>query len=117
MNERILAIAKSEAEASTFRRARLGALILDKGRVVARGRNSTKTHPIADRFGMYCLHAEIDALRKCNNGDTLLVVRVNRKNELTCAKPCDNCLAAIKEAGIKRILFSDWAGNIISTWP
>lgn len=57
-------------------------------------------------------HAECDALMKSERGDVLVVIRINRAGELSCAKPCDRCQTVAKEFGIKKILFTDWSGII-----
>ena len=53
----------------------------------------------------------MDALKYAQPGDTLEILRVNRKNELTMAHPCPHCLAAIWEAGIKQVRYTDWNGQ------
>ena len=42
----------------------------------------------------------------------MLVIRINKKKELVSAKPCKACLAAIKQAGISKVYYTDYQGNI-----
>jgi len=50
------------------------------------------------------------------NGASLIVVRSNKK----MSKPCIKCQKAIKRAGIKKVIYIDWDGNIkvekVSSW-
>lgn len=100
--------AKKEAEKSTFR-FRLGAIVLHKNKVVAKGYNKIKTHPKLDH---YTIHAECDALLKAAKGDTLVVVRILRNGEFACSKPCEKCLKYIKKFGIKKIYYLDWDSDL-----
>jgi tRNA(Arg) A34 adenosine deaminase TadA len=70
------------------------------------------------------IHAEISAMQNFlkKNKKTcdrmikkisLIVLRVNRYNELVNSKPCYHCLEYLKNIGIKNIYFSDDNGNII----
>ena len=62
------------------------------------------------------MHAEIAVLHNMPkdvlSGCSLLVVRVNRKHELTSAKPCLGCFKAIQKSGITKLEFSNYAGEI-----
>lgn len=96
------------------------ACILKRGRSIVRiGTNSKKTHP---RFGrqfksgpkeVHTLHAEMDVLRFAQPGDDLIVLRFKADGTLSMARPCECCQHHIKEAGIRRVHFSDWSGDIV----
>ena len=100
------------------------AATLDKhNNIIATAQNSyCKTHPmqahLAERAGRPCreyLHAEIGALVKsCTRAESIMVVRSTRNGLTKCAKPCDICMMALKEAGVKRIYFSDDSGMLES---
>ena len=49
-----------------------------------------------------------DILVDCN----ILVVRVNRKDQLCSAKPCKACISALQKAGINKVEFSNSNGEI-----
>lgn len=109
-------------------RWRVGCVLLRKGRVVVSTTNvEGKTHPrqseLAVRVGQpyrRSLHAELRALIKIRGAepDTLVVGRVNSKNELCLARPCPVCQLAIKESGIKNVYYSTnfdtWVSSKIS---
>jgi deoxycytidylate deaminase len=94
------------------------ARILNKrGRVISEGINSfIKTHPYQARLAKIAglpdklfLHAEIDAILKCKRLDEAHTIEVSRfgcdGNPLN-AKPCPICDLAIKEFGIKEVIFT-----------
>ena len=104
------------AESSPSRK-KVGALLLNKNRVVATGVNKeTKTHPIQAKFaemvGLHekiYLHAEISALiSNKSHADTIIVARLGGHggDELRNAKPCPVCSLALQHAGIKHIYYS-----------
>ena len=90
-----------------IRSSRHAAAIVHKNKIIARGRNSYKTHPAMKLWGKnsrsLCLHAEIAAIiefiknyppqfaSKCD----LYVLRLNKKNEVCESKPCKGCQKAI----------------------
>jgi len=49
-----------------------------------------------------------DILLGCN----VLVIRINRKGQLTSAKPCRACISALKKAGISKVEYSNYRGEI-----
>jgi len=82
--------------------------------------NYNKLHPY-HRYGHYkptrdsnakyvaSLHAEISVLQKLKHDPseiTFGVVRINNKNEVALARPCENCLRVMQKTGFRRILFS-----------
>lgn len=99
---------------------RVGCVLLRRGRVVVSTTNvEGKTHPrqeiLALRVGQpyrRSLHAELRALIKGRSAkpDTLVVGRVNRKNELCLARPCLVCQLAIRESGIRSVYYSTDGG-------
>lgn len=50
-----------------------------------------------------------DVISECN----LLVVRMSKKGELRSAKPCLACARALYNAGIKRVFYSSYSGDIV----
>ena len=99
---------------------RIGAAIYDKrGRLLSLGHNQKKTHPTQLRYATRAgrpskvfLHAEISALVKCRGEPySISVVRVS-KTGLRNAYPCPICMAAILEAGIKKLVWTGPDGSI-----
>ena len=102
----------------------MGAFALDEsGTIISKGCNSfVKTHPrqkeLADQVGLYhkiFLHAEIAALVKAHKKvDTLIVVRIRQSdNTIAMAKPCPVCTEAIKQAGVRKVYFTDDSGKLV----
>jgi deoxycytidylate deaminase len=94
------------------------AAILRRGKhIVKIGVNSSKTHPqfgrvYPDGSCAYHMHAEMDALRFAQPGDTLEVMRFRKSdNEYAIAKPCEFCMKHIIEAGIKKVKYTNDLGE------
>lgn len=97
---------------------RLTARLYDKrGRLLATGQNSyQKSHPLQGHYAKLAgrpdaifLHAEIDALRKCQNWDNIHRIEIERfdkQGNPVLAKPCPICEIALKEAKINEIIFT-----------
>jgi tRNA(Arg) A34 adenosine deaminase TadA len=60
------------------------------------------------------LHSELDAINKCNKhqlkGATIAIYGLRRINMVTSTFPCASCLNAIKDVGIKKIIY--WKDNV-----
>jgi len=89
------------------------------GVIIAKGTNSySKTHPMqadyAKKMGRndaIYLHAEIAALIKCRRDPYIMFVfRFNKKGESVMAKPCPICNLAMKEAGVKKVIYTTNGG-------
>lgn len=96
------------------------ATVDSNGKIIAIRLNSyMKTHPMMARYALNIdrqfkvfLHAEIAALVASNRKATdIYVARMTRDRKFAYAKPCYICEMAIKEAGIKRIYYTDDAGH------
>lgn len=88
---------------------RHGAVVVNKGRLTARGFNQLKTNPkLYRKYGYFSIHAECASLLRASSGDTLIVVRIRKNGNLTMSKPCEKCVKFAKDFGIKRIIYSDW---------
>jgi deoxycytidylate deaminase len=97
---------------------RLCAIITDKkDNILSIGYNSyIKTHPrqayYAEKTGnshRIFLHAELDALVKIPYGlvpSSIFIARVSKNKKPLLAKPCEICLMAIQDAGIKNIYYT-----------
>ena len=93
----------------------LTAIIKDKkGNVLAIGKNSyTKTHPYqakcAKEVGLpekIFLHAEIDAILKCQDlskAYSIHIFRQGKSGKWLLAKPCPACQTAINRTPIKKV--------------
>lgn len=117
-------LAKNACHYSDFRKARLGAVLVHKGKVLSVGWNSCKTSPLQkslNRFRDYdldcsaahhTLHAEVSCLSKIKDLDidwgkaNLFVYRIKKDGSAGLARPCKACQALIKNMGIKNIYYS-----------
>lgn len=111
--------ARLAANNSTDFRHRLGAVLFQKKMVIAEGWNKKKTHPMQKRWASkpqrIYLHAEIDAILKggdLTTGASLAVTRLKKDGTYGCSMPCEGCLAAADEVGIKKIYYINKEGLI-----
>jgi len=96
--------------------------VLDShNRIISRGANNyQKTHPMqfrlankTDRINRIYLHAEISALVKARKEPYgILVIRITKTGLIRMARPCNICIMAIREAGIKNVYYSGNDGLI-----
>ena len=97
-----LAAREATKSAETFR---LGAVLLRRRRVVARGRNRND-----NGCGLNSVHAEMDALfstgKNRAGGCHLVVARVRRNGDMACSKPCPSCAHALARAGIAKVTYT-----------
>lgn len=97
---RLLEIAYKATKGSTHPQHQMAA-------VVARGGSILSVEPNLSRWDGHC---ERRALRPHQDmtGATIVVVRSNRG----ISKPCEECMAAIKAAGIKKVVYIDREGQV-----
>lgn len=96
-----------------------------KSRLLAIGQNNPeKTHPqalmLARRFNTDTehpyLHAETDMISRLwgkhyiDGSLKVVVIRLNKRGELRCSKPCDKCSQILQALGIHKIWWSDSNG-------
>ncbi len=96
-------------------------VITKGGRVLSMGHNNKNrlSFPFKSENGYSSLsgmHAEYDAIRKLFKfqlkDSTIMVFGFNRKsNNPILSKPCKACMNAIKEVGIKKIIYFDKQGK------
>lgn len=102
MNE-ALAVATGEALKST-ETFRLGAVLMEGGKVVASGRNRN-----LNPCGLPSIHAEMDAAWRVSRGRSpsrVVVVRLQRNGELGLSRPCRSCQRALHRLGVTRMTYS-----------
>lgn len=115
--------AKELAKYSEANNYKLGCIITDKrGNILSSGINKpSKSHPLQAKWAKKAgepkriyLHAELDALIKCkhNSPHTLYVARVRKNGGNANSTPCNICMTAIIDAGIKEIVYFDAHGKI-----
>lgn len=117
-------LARNACYYSDFMKARLGAVLIYKGKVVSVGWNSTKTSPLQRELNRYrgydvdssiahnTLHAEVACLIKAKDLDidwgraSIFVYRIKKDGSSGLSYPCKGCMALIRSMGIKNIYFS-----------
>ena len=117
MNKIIIKHAIIEAQKSNYKH-RHGCIIFKGNHIIARGYNEIrycKRLKWKYRKWINSLHAEQKTIlfsqaivRKCS----LLVIRINKNNELLNSKPCKMCQSLIYDVGIVKTYYSDRNGNI-----
>lgn len=96
---------------------RVGAVLVDRNKIITAKANSYKTHPLLKKYSAWPFqHAESACLishgiDNCQDLD-LYVTRVTRKGEITMAKPCPACEALIKDTSLRNVYYTDWKGNL-----
>jgi deoxycytidylate deaminase len=111
-DKQYLKLAKNAALSSKERRKH-GAVIVKSNRVLSIGVNKFRNHPdiIPEPLikKVCSVHAEMDALNKIKDAKnaTIYVARINRFGNPMLSRPCNNCYYAIREAGIKHIVYTD----------
>lgn len=94
---------------------RHGAVIVRGGSVLSVGFNKWRNKPISgvsplpkQELKTMTVHAEIDALSRVSDasGAIVYVARINKRGQACFSRPCDDCYAALKDAGVKRIVFT-----------
>jgi hypothetical protein len=93
-----------------------------KSKLLAIGQNNPeKTHPqalmLAKRFNTDIehpyLHAETDLISRLwgkyyiDDSLKIVVIRLNKRGELRCSKPCDQCSHVLQALGIHKIWWSE----------
>mgnify|MGYP003662434998 FL=1 len=107
--------ARQIAATSEFPDYRHGAVLVRGGAVINVSANKDNFCSFGSRFrneqnGVATVHAELGCIlgidKSKTEGTTLYVVRVGKAGDLKLSKPCPMCYAALKYAGIKKVIFS-----------
>ena len=88
---------------------RHGAVVVQNGKIVSSGFNkSTGKYP-----SMHTLHAEMAAIKMCNNviDSHVYVVRINNQGQLANSMPCKKCYRFMVKRKIARVWWSTGVGG------
>lgn len=124
--------AYAEAEKSTFDHFKIGCVITYKNKIIGSGYNDDKTHPLQQRYNelyrdfntnngnfvKHSIHAEISAISSIPyvvgkeadfNKAKIFVYRIcpGKPRGYGNAKPCEACIHAIADMGIRDVFFTD----------
>lgn len=110
-HRRWVRVALSLAKSSNHPTHRMSAIVVRGGNVVSKAFNVVKSPHTLNLPN----HAEARALRNKGSfeGSTIYIVR----NNCRMSKPCPHCLAKIREAGIAKVIYFDWSGNMVQESP
>ena len=128
--KRFFNIAKEVSLLSDYKKARVGAVVVDGNRIISTGHNSNKTSTIQFKYDRYRelddtnnylakTHAEVSALGPLlkDNYDcahsSIYIYRELKDGKKSCARPCPACMKLIRDLGIKNIYYTDWDGNYV----
>jgi len=120
----IFNVARSVAMQSDFYKFHLGCVAIYKGKVIASGYNSEKTHPMQMRYNKFRttksfkegflpkVHSEIKMITELKKCDVdfkkvkVFIYRIRKDQDFGMARPCPACMNAIKDLGIKQIYYT-----------
>lgn len=98
-------------------RHRLGAVLVNAGRVLNVGWNQERHNP--NHFGAWSLHAELDACLGCSSpvdGCELYVCRVLRTpGTVGNARPCEPCAERLRSLRLRRVAYTVATEPLTST--
>lgn len=116
----MIEVARSASQLSTHQNFKIGAVIAHGTSILATGVNQEKSHPLQKRYNRArgtrasewsYLHAELAALLKVKDksllvGATIYVSRSFKAGGNALARPCEACMDAIIDRGIKSIVYT-----------
>ena len=128
MKERYFKFAREASMRATYTGSHrfspmIGAVAIYKGSIVASGWNSNKTSPLQAQYNIYRftentpnkIHAEIALIQKLRwkFGDSIDWTKVHiylyreyKNGTLAPSRPCESCMALLREIGIKKIYYT-----------
>ncbi len=114
--KRFFEIAEAVSNLSDYS-IRVGAVIVKNGKVISVGFNKTLKRNSLRKYNGYIvrsIHAELHAILKANTdltGAEIFVFSKKKDGEFRKSRPCNVCMSAIIEAGIKKVYYTDY-GNV-----
>lgn len=109
MKQRFFDICKKLSLKSNHRQHQMGAVIVEKNRVVGVGFNQLKTHSRSNH-PYKSIHAELSAIlnsrRETFEGCSIYIYRENKYGEKACAKPCIYCTHMLRSLGIREVFYT-----------
>jgi len=104
-----LAIEQANRSAAPFKH---GCVILSGKKIISEGYNHTRKN-----IGTFSVHAEMEALWKIYDTELYenkkaVIIRVSPSGKLANSRPCTICMTALKQHGVKTIVYSTPCGRI-----
>lgn len=107
-----LSKAREKSLHSSHHKARIGAVLIRKGKIISKGFNKFRHARQLSKFGAWegSLHAEVDCLKKVMftniNNATLFVYREDKLGHIANSKPCEYCKDFMKFLKIKKVIYT-----------
>lgn len=133
--EKYFNIAKQQALFSSYKKEHIGAVIVYKNKIIAKGCNTNYSHTLQKTYNIYrtnetreydvdkmanLLHAEMSCIATLLNHVALdntnmkyysiFVYRVDKNGNKQLARPCLSCMHALDDIGIKNIYYTTQEG-------
>jgi len=115
----IIARAKTACNKSTCEH-RVAAILYKGGSVLRASCNDIRTMGYRKKYffhGEPSRHAEMNAIhgipRDVISKCSMLVLRLDKQGEIRSAKPCHACASALLDAGIKKVYYTSYSGDIL----
>jgi len=113
-------LARAASQLSTHQHFKIGAVLANGSSILATGVNQEKSHPLQKKYNRArgtkatewsYLHAELTALLKVKDksllvGSTIYVSRSFKSGGNALARPCEACLDALIDHGVKMIVYT-----------
>lgn len=121
MKEKFFRKAKKISKYSDYKNQHIGCVLVEKGKIISSGFNSTKTHPIQKIYNSerwigdhtpHAIHAETSAISYILHHDVnwknveVYTYREYKNGKSAMARPCKSCMKLIKTLGIKKIHYT-----------
>jgi deoxycytidylate deaminase len=114
---------------SDFKQFRIGCVAIYKKQIIGSGYNTNKTNPIQMHYNKYrnfewssnsqsILHAETSCILSIKNLDInfskvkLYIYREDKSGHTALSRPCQACMHAIKDLGIKEVNYTTYNGYV-----
>jgi len=122
MKSRYFDLAESVANLSDYPRVNIGSVIVKNKDIISVGQNMLKTHPTQHQYNKWLpydmpvdhIHSEINAISKTRTdnlrGSTIYIFRRDRNGDIAMCRPCNACMQAIRDAGIKDVYYTNRNG-------
>lgn len=104
---------------------KIGSILVHKKSIIATGYNKRKSHPLQQRLNQLraegkrnrtYLHAEVDCignLKDVPSGSTLFIGRFDLNGKYGMCRPCEACMACIRQKGVKEIVYTTTEGYAV----
>lgn len=117
--------ARAISDISDFKRVKIGAVAVYGHRIISTGYNTSRTCPLQKKYNRYRFtedtnhsgHAELQCLKPLVGRKDidfskvqLYIWRNLSDGSLALARPCQSCMALIKDLGIKQIYYTTYDG-------